>query len=193
MRYVSVVIAFILMVVAAVFGVKLISKQLKSFNETTAVTSQLAYSEYQKTGTKLRYSIVGPVVADENHRELAFEIGQGSRAVKLYKGYSSTLLKEQLLANNYNAYEAFAKSLFASGFTDARESQKDSKYLGNCPNGNLYTAELIDADGKTVKSLWKTSCSTKNGNLSASYQPILELFKNQFPDYKTFSSDIAID
>ena len=193
MRYVGAVVAFILMIVVAIFGVKLINKQLKSFNTTSLVSSQLSYSEYQKNGAKLRFSIVGPVVADENHREVVYEIGQGSRSVKLFKGYNSTLVKEQSLGNNYSAYDAFAKSLYTAGFTNERQSQKDSKYSGECPAGNIYTAELVDADNKVQKSLWRVSCTTKTGSLSASYQTLLELFKSQFPDYKNFTSDIAID
>jgi hypothetical protein len=193
MRYVSTVIAVILFIIATIIGVNLVRKEINNTSKVNIVDTSIPLSEYKKTGAKLRFKITGPVVADENHQELVFEISQGTRAVKLYKGYNSTLVKEQTISNNYNAYNALTEALYASGFTTVKSTQKDAKYQGECPNGKLFTAELLSNDSRVIKSLWKTSCSSKTGSLNGSYSAIQNLFIAQFPDYKTFSSGVSID
>jgi len=193
MRYLSSAIAFILIVVVLFFGVTLIRNQLSSNKTAVVNVVKLPLSDYKKSGTKLRFIISGPTVAEENKRELVYEISQSGRRVKLLKGYNGTLVKEEVLANNYSAYDEFADALFMSGFTKARSGVSDSKYTGDCPSGNLYTTELISAEGDVQSSLWQSSCTTKKGTLNASYSTILKLFKDQFPNYKSFSTDISID
>lgn len=193
MKYVSIVVASILFIVLSVVGYRLISSQLKSLDTREEKIAQIELSELKKTGTKLKFTIKGPVVADENYREIVFEVGQGSRSVKVLKGYGLSLEKEMQLANNYSAYEAFAGALYSLGYINERSSVKNKTYQGECANGKVYYAEFVDAKNKTVKSLWRDSCSVKTGTMSATPQSVLELFKKQFPDYKTFSSDISID
>lgn len=193
MKYVSYVFAFILFIVVAIFGARILRSQINNINKQTVVTEQVDLAEYKKIGSKLKLIVKGPVVADENHQELLFEIGQGTRTVKLLKGYNGAVEREMALGNNFNAYESFAAALYSAGFTKLRDGFKDTKYLEQCPNGNLYTTELITGTGEAKSSLWRASCSTKIGNLKASYSTILELFKDQFPEYNKFSSDISID
>lgn len=193
MKYVYSFVAFILFFITGVIGYRLISSQLRSLNTQDSLITRVELSEYKKSGVKLRYTVKGPIVADENHRELVFEIGQGIRSVKLYKGYNSSLVKELQLANNFNAYEAFAGALYSSGFLTERTSQKNSKYENQCPNGRHYIAEIIGADNKVSKSLWRVSCETNIGNMKSSPTGVLDLFKSQFPEYSKFSNDITID
>jgi len=193
MRYLSSVVAFILVVVVIFFGVNLIRDQLSKSNAAVVNVIKAPLTDYKKSGTKLRFTVSGPTVAEENKRELVFEVSQSGRSVKLLEGYNGSLVKEEILGNNYNAYEAFAEALYSSGFTKIRSTGNNSDYPGDCPSGNLYTAELINGDGETKTSLWQSSCTTKKGTLNASYTTILKLFKDQFPGYKAFSSDISID
>ena len=193
MKYVSSVIALILVVITIIFGVNLVRNQIKTLDKSTLTINQIPLSDYTKNGAKLRFRFVGPVVADEKHKEIIYEVGQGSRSVKIIKGYNATVEKEMVLSNNFNAYDSFASALYATRFTEERESQKDKKYGGECPSGNIYTAELVDVDGKVKKSLWRASCLSKTGTLNASYSTILDLFKDQFPDYGKFAADVTID
>lgn len=193
MRYVSTAVAIILFIIATIFGVNLVRKEINKTQKTSTVDASTPISDYKKAGAKLRFKISGPVVADENHQSLVFEVTQGTRSVKFFKGYNLGLVKEISLSNNYNAYNAFAEALYTSGFSNVKSTQKDTKYQGECPTGKLYTAELLNSDGKVIKSLWKTSCSSKTGSLNGSYSSILNLFMGQFPEYKDFSSGISID
>jgi len=193
MKYVSYVVAFILFTLVGIFGYRLVKNQVESINKQPATIEQISLSEYTKTGTKLRFKISGPVVAEEKHEEMIFEVGQGSRTVKIIKGYNGSVVKELALPNNYNAYESFASAVYSTGFSSVRESQKDKKYMNECPDGNLYTAELVSDSGELKSSLWKSSCSSKTGSLNAGYSSILSLFRSQFPDYDTFTSELTID
>lgn len=193
MKYVSAAIAFILFIIVAIVGVRLVRNQIKNLNNNTTAISQLELSEFKKSGVKLRFKVSGPVVADEDHRELVFEVGQGTRSLKVMKGYNQTLLKEQQLANNFNAYDAFATALYSTGFMNERVTTKKANNQGECPQGNVYTAELLDSEGKVKKSLWRISCNTKSGNMSGSPTTILGLFQKQFPEYRSFANDITID
>lgn len=193
MRYVSIAIASIVLIIVGIFGYRIISNQIKSLDNKPSSVEQIKLSELKNTGSKLRLSITGPIVAEENHRTLVFEVGQGTRSVKLLKGYIQTLEKEQQLANNYNAYEAFAGALYNSGYMLERTNIKNTNYTNQCPNGNVYRAELVDAENKIKKSLWRVSCDAKAGTMSGNPNIILGLFKKQFPDYNVFASDISID
>jgi hypothetical protein len=193
MRYVATFVAFILFIIVGIFGYRLISNQLKSFDNNDKAVAQVELNELKKQGVKLRFTIKGPVVADENYRELVFEIGQGSRSLKLYKGYNQTLVKEQALSNNYNSYEVFAGALHGVGFITERTNVSKTKYENECPFGNKYFAELIDQKNRPTKTLWRVSCDSRIGTMGASPTSILDLYKKQFPEYKTFSSDISID
>lgn len=193
MRYLSSIIALVLVVVVIFFGVNLIRDQLSKSTTDVASVVDFPLSDYKKPGTKLRFTVSGPTVAEENKRKLVFEVSQSGRSVKLLKGYNGTLLKEEVLGNNSSAYEEFAVALYSSGFTKIKSAGNNSNYLGDCPSGNLYTAELISNDGETKTSLWRSSCTAKKGTLSASYNTVLKLFKDQFPGYKAFSTDIFID
>lgn len=194
MKYVSATIALILFIIVAIFGVRLIRNQMKNFSTPSApVTNQIGLGEFNKEGAKLRFTVVGPVEADENHRELIFEVGQGTRNLKLIKGYNQVLLKEQQLANNFNAYNAFSTALYTAGFLKEKSTVNIATYQGECPTGKVYRSELVGGDGKIKKSLWGVSCDTKTGNMSASAATMLNLFQRQFPEYRSFASDITID
>lgn len=193
MRYVSSAIIIILFIVATIFGINLVRKQIDNNRQASKIGTQVSISDYKKTGTKLRLKISGPTVADENRQELVFEISEGTRSVKLFKGYNGALVKEQVLGNNYNAYSAFADALYSAGFSSERVALKDSKYQGECPTGRLFTMEVEELNKGIVKSLWKTSCTNKTGSLSVNYSTILNLFRSQFPDYKAFSAEVSVD
>lgn len=193
MKYVSIIFASILFIVLGAVGYNLIRNQINSLDKKEEPISQIELNELKKTGTKLRFSVKGPVVADENYHEIVFEVGQGTRSVKFYKGYNQELVKEQQLSNNYKAYEAFAGALYSSGFMTERSNVKNKKYENQCSSGKVYNAELLDSDNKVKKSLWITSCNSKSGTLLSSPTTVLNLFKKQFPDYNTFSSGISID
>lgn len=192
MRYVSIAIAGIVLIIVGIFGYRIISNQITSLDNKQNSIVQIDVGELKKTGSKLRFIIDGPVVAEENHRTLVFEIGQGARSLKLLKGYNQTLEKEQQLANNYNAYEAFAGALYNVGYMLER-TNKFTNYSNQCPSGNVYKAELIDSENKIKKSLWRASCDAKIGTMSGNPVVVLELFKKQFPDYNVFAKDITID
>lgn len=193
MKYVSYFIAFILFAFVGVFGFRVVKNQVENINKQPIASEQIPLSEYTKSGAKLRLKIVGPVTAEENHEEMIFEVGQGSRNIKIIKGYNGAVVKELALPNNYNAYESFASALYSMGFSNVRESQKDKKYMNECSGGNLYTAELVNGSGEVKSSLWKSSCSSKTGSLNAGYSSILSLFRSQFPDYNNFTSEVTID
>lgn len=193
MKYVSIVVAGILFIILSVVGYQLISNQIKSLDTKEDKITQIELNELKNTGSKLKFTIKGPIVADEDYREIVFEISQGTRSVKFFKGYNLVLEKEKKLPNNYSAYEALAGALYSSGFMTERANVKNKKYENQCSSGKVYNAELLDSDNKVKKSLWITSCNSKSGTLLASPTTILNLFKKQFPDYNTFSSGISID
>lgn len=186
MKYVSWFIGIIAIIFVVIFGSILLRNAFRTSAArnnaiTTGVTQRVKLADYKKSGVTVRMTIEGPVVADENYRQLEVDISNSSRDAKVLGGYKYTVLKETTHDNNQQAFSAFLDALDNSGYTVERATTLKN-YSGQCPNGHRYIFDLIE-NGKIITSLWRSTCTdVAPGTLGSLATPISELFQAQIPD-----------
>jgi hypothetical protein len=177
---------FVLLVVLLLSG--------RSNNSTTAaVAGQLDLNKYINSASSVRFSILGPVTADENFKSQTITLSNSARTATNYKTYQNFIDKTGSYPNNQQAYDSVVRALARSGFVRER-TFKDGvvrvDQRGLCAQGYLYQLELLDA-GKTIKTLTSNSCDPKVGDFAGSLSEVSKLFRDQIPDYATYSSGFS--
>lgn len=187
-------VAFSLILVAVAIAVIVSFVRASFFSGSGGSTTTTDVSKETLLNTAANRSVImkvrGKIVADEDFRSYQIKITPNSRIMTTYSGYTGDVLSEESLNNNIPAYEQFVYALYHANMTSGTTltgEVNDSR--GVCANGKLYEFEVLK-DGKSVKTLWTTSCSGIRGSLSskARASQIERLFTSQIPD-----SDKIID
>ena len=131
----------------------------------------------------VRYTVRGPIVADENFRSYQITITPLNRSMTIYRGYLEQPLETLSYSNNTRAYEQFVYALDKANIGQVRNA-KDEDLRGVCANnGRAYQFEIMD-NGYTKEALWTSTCSGSKGTMSANITQIHQLFANQIPEFK---------
>lgn len=88
------------------------------------------------------------------------------------------------MTNNIPAYEEFVHALDDATMMNGTEltgTQNDTR--GVCATGYVYEFGIYN-DGKLVKELWTSSCSSAHGSLNAKSKILKSLFISQIPAIK---------
>ena len=138
-------------------------------------------------------TIRGPIVADENFQTAVISVTPDSRHLDLYKGYmEQQVIKSASLGNNIPAYEQFVYALNYADLVKGTElvgAKNDTR--GICAVGSLYQFEVLVA-GKSVKTLWTTTCKGSPGSLDANVKQLSSLFTLQIPNGSSLLSSVSL-
>jgi hypothetical protein len=183
-------LAFIAATVVVVLLVISLFRSLGDTSTTTSTTSSYSFDDTSASDSIVRYRIEGPVVADENHREVRITVSKSARTIDIIKGYKGTVEKTETYPNNEQAYQAFLGALEAARFTYNRgEITADTSTT--CVTGSKYHYELTDLGQKKVDT-WTTSCSVEQGNFAGNHQAVADLFRKQIPNYSKLTTGINL-
>lgn len=174
-----VVIGIIILVWAAivvVFGLRLFSPQTQIIQRSDDVQA----SEYAANqNAEVRFTILGPVVANENFRSGMITVSSSSRSVTAYKTYTNEVVASEILPNNSEAFRQFMNALQVAGFGNHRAAQQ-AEPDSACPQGYRYIYELREG-GRTVMQTWGTSCGIRGTTFGGNVPQTNQLFRAQIP------------
>ncbi|NCU38222.1 hypothetical protein EOL96_04175 [Candidatus Saccharibacteria bacterium] len=147
---------------------------------TDAVVTALRDTSQDRS---VRWTVRGPIVADENFRSYQITVGPNSRTYTVYAGYLEQVLDTKTYSNNFAGYEQFVFALDKAGVGVARDA-KNAEIRGVCATqGFAYVVETLN-DDKPDHMLWTTSCSGSKGTMVATVPQVHALFVNQIPDFE---------
>ena len=133
-------------------------------------------------GRGVRYTVRGPIVADENFRSYQITVTPSSRSMTVYRGYLENPIETKTYDNNTRAYEQFVYALDKADIAKTRDT-KEEDLRGVCANnGRAYKFEIM-SDGDTKNSIWTSTCDGSKGTMAANMIQVHQLFANQIPDF----------
>ncbi len=186
-----IVIIVIALVIAALVTVgRMIFSGGGSSNTSDNATASLQDAVLDKSSDRaVRWTVRGPIVADEKFRSYQITITPTSRTFVTYSGYLDQVNDTKKYDNNARAYEEFIFALDKAGIGKTRKSS-DEEFRGVCAtNGIAYMFETVkhsDVDN----SVWSSSCKDSAGTMGATPVKIQALFVNQIPDFAPLFDEI---
>ena len=151
----------------------------------------LVLSEYANSASAAQLEIDGPVVANQDHQSMKIEVDADTVTATVYKGYENSVERSQTFSNTQEAYEVFLRALQYDGFT-LYNTNTPTDERGYCPQGNRYIMTFKN-NGSDVRRTWTTSCgSTIKGTYAGTLTPVTSLFKQQVPNYNTFTRGVNL-
>lgn len=140
-------------------------------------------------GRAVRWTVRGPIVADEKFRSYQITVSPSERVFVTYSGYLDQVIDTKTYPNNTAGYEQFVYALDKTGLGKVRNAP-DEDLRGACAtNGFAYMFETL-SNGTTNNTLWTTSCKGTKGTLTAKVPQVHALFANQIPDFEPiFTTD----
>ena len=136
----------------------------------------------QDSGRSVRWTVRGPLVAQENFRTYRITISPSKREYVLYSGYLDSVIDTKTYDNNVRAYEEFIYALNNANIGLVRESDA-SDFRGVCATqGIAYMYETLN-QSIADSTLWSTTCKESRGTLGADPLKIQALFVNQLPEF----------
>ncbi len=192
MKFVFGILAFI---ITTIILIVLIVSLLRGINSSTTTTVNPIKTSYDlndqaAVDTYARFTVNGPVVADEKYQSVRITVDKSSRKIEVLKGYKGTVDKTQTYPNNPDAYKAFLKALQAAHFADRVDSDADMQTI--CVTGNRYQFEMSGSGTKKVDT-WTNSCGLRGSTFAGSESAVAQLFRAQIPNYSDFGSSITIN
>ena len=187
-----VVILVIALVIAALVSVgRMIfsggSSSESSNSESTASVVSALQNINDSRG--VRWTVRGPIVADEDFRSYQITVTPTERKFVTYAGYLDQIVDVKSYSNNTEAYEQFVYALDKANAGTAREAS-DEDFRGVCATqGFAYKFETL-SDELPDHMLWTTTCKGSKGTLAANTTQVHALFVNQIPDFKPVFTQI---
>lgn len=130
----------------------------------------------------VRWTIRGPIVANENYRSYQITIAPNQRTYDIYSGYLDQILEHRSYDNNLPAYEEFVHALDKASIGNVKKAA-DEDVRGVCAtDGIVYMFETLVNDSAD-NMLWSSTCKGSPGTLGADPLQLQALFKNQIPDF----------
>ncbi len=137
----------------------------------------------------VRWTVRGPIVADEDFRSYQITISPTERKFITYAGYLDQIVDVKSYSNNTEAYEQFVYALDKANVGATREAS-DEDFRGVCATqGFAYKFETLSGDTPD-HTLWTTTCKGSKGTMSANATQVHALFVNQIPDFKPVFTQI---
>lgn len=147
----------------------------------------LTLLDYIDRDTQVRFTITGPVTANENHNSVRIAVTKDHRIVEVLSSYNGDSTISQTFANNGAAFEDLMYALNANGFMKRDPKATTADERGICPTGQRYVFEVIE-NGSTVSRLWSSTCG--GGNFAGQSGMVRTLFQAQIPDYNKLTSGV---
>lgn len=179
-------VALILIIVAVAIAALVSLARAVFFSDGTSQTiSDVDNSHSALLNTTIDHSVSmtvrGPIIADEQFRSYQITISPTKRVLTTYTGYLDKVINQISLGNNTPSYEQFVYALDKADYVKGSELTGDKNdRRGLCATGKVYEFGTLKA-GKSVKTLWTTTCGKEKGSLSASISSLNLLFVNQIP------------
>jgi hypothetical protein len=178
-----IVILVVALVIAALVSIGRVI--FTSGNTSSAPESTDAVlSAVRNTGVdrSVRWTVRGPIVADEDFRSYQITVSPTERTYVTYSGYLDHVNDTKTYPNNERAYEEFVYALDKAGIGQTKNA-KDTDFRGVCAtDGFAYVFDTLS--GNTADhTLWTTSCKGSKGSMAANVAQVHALFVNQIPDF----------
>jgi|EndMetStandDraft_6_1072998.scaffolds.fasta_scaffold85572_2 hypothetical protein len=151
---------------------------------------QVTLADYAGTNVQMRYTLDGPVTADQLHQGLRISVGQTESTIELYKGYQNNVVKSKSYPNNQSAYAQFLRALQLLNYNKGNKDPARTDERGFCPAGNRFIFEIVNDDGSDLQRYWATSCGSQ-GNYQGNVAAVRSLFRQQIPDYQDITADLV--
>lgn len=132
-------------------------------------------------------TIVGPIVAPQNHTEINITVTNTSTIADAIVGYNGNVANSRTYPMTNAAFTEFLSALDKLKFTSGNTDSALANDQGYCPGGQRYIFTINDGS-KRIQRFWATSCGgtkTYHGDL---YRTVL-LFQNQVPDYTMLTTN----
>lgn len=144
----------------------------------------------QAATRSVRWTIRGPIVADEKFKSYQIVITPSTRTFTTYSGYLDKIESQKTYNNNASAYEQFTYALDNASVGNVRGKEDGADVRGVCAtDGIVYRYETV-ADGAIDHKIWSSTCKDSPGTLGADPLKIQALFVNQIPDFKAQFNNI---
>jgi hypothetical protein len=144
---------------------------------------------YATTDTTVRYIIDNPTQNDKTHRDIIITVGQDAATLTITGGYNGNIISSRSFDSNPNSYAAFLSGLDKTG--QYTKGNTDSRYVderGYCANGNRYSYDIVNGDGKRIQHLWSTTCGVKT--FKGQPEEVSRLFRQQIPNFDDLTHDV---
>ena len=182
-------IALILGIGLVVLTFVLIFKAFSGNNNQATKPQQIDLNSYATTNAVMRYTIDGPINADQNHRRIRVTVGNDQVLLEILKGYQGSVVTSKTYPSNAEAYTDFLHSLTLASFNKGRDqAPKDER--GYCPAGRRYIYEAMSS-GDNIMRWWSDSCASADGNFAGSAGTVRLLFTSQVPDFYKQTAGVA--
>ena len=183
---VIIIIIIVALIIAALVtaGRMLFSKSRtdKKDEQQTSETFQEALLNTDGSHT-VRWTVRGPIVADENYKSYQIVVTPTSRVFTTYSGYLDKVIDIKSYSNNTDAYEQFVYALDKTSIGKTRDADQED-FRGVCATkGIAFKFDILknDADDKSV---WSSTCKESPGTMTADPLKVQALFVNQIPDFQ---------
>lgn len=175
-RIVIAVIILVWAAIVAVFGIR----QLWPGQQVISDVNDVDIRDYaNNANAEVRFTVLGPVVADENFRSGTISISQNLRSATAYRTYTNQVVESTTLGNNTEAFRQFMNALGVAGFGNRLASTQE-EVLSSCPQGERYIYELREG-GNVIFESWATSCDSRQATFGGSVGLTNRLFRDQIP------------
>ncbi len=172
-------IVFILVVIGLIWlVVVLFSKMLTPSPQKASTTPTSNLVSRANTDTVARFTMDGPVVANQDHRRVVISVDRSQSKIELVDGYNGTVIRQEVFPNNPESFAVFLRALDVSKYTQGNKSEELKDERGECPLQNRHIYELINA-GTDNQRFWSTSCGT--GTFKGNRSQVYMLFVRQIP------------
>lgn len=184
MRY---LLGFLAVIGLVVVVVVLIIRGLSGGDNTTENGVKL--TDYTHTDTVMRMTIEGPINSEQVHQSVRVTVGRSESKVEALQGYENAVFDSRSFGSNSEAYGTFLRALDLLDYNRGSDNEALEDARGYCPEGNLYTFEIIDSNS-SLQRYWLTSCG--EGTFAGQAGKIQKLFKAQIPDYGKFIRNVNL-
>ncbi len=177
-----IVVLVVALVIAAIVTVArmVISGGTKSTDQETASISTTLVD--MADNRSVRWTVRGPIVADEKFTSYQIVISPVSRTYTTYTGYLDKVVVTHQYDNNRKAYEQFVYALNNADLTKTRSSAP-TEIRGVCATHGLAFVFETAKDGTPDQSEWTSTCAGSKGSMTARPAQVHALFVNQIPDF----------
>lgn len=107
--------------------------------------------DYADKNSEVSHTTIGPLVGEDEHREIRITVTRAERRLDVISGYSNTVISTQTFPNTTDAYENFLSALGGQGFMTKKDSDiEDQRSV--CPSGRRYLYDVREGSD-SVSSL----------------------------------------
>lgn len=189
------IIVVIIVVIAVIAALVTAGKMLFGANKSTTKTTDTSASAIadavldRADGRSVRWTVRGPIVANENFRSYQITVTPSTRTYTTYSGYLDQPVDSKSYDNNAKAYEEFVYALNNANVSATRNAAS-TDFRGVCATqGIAYMFETLSRD-TADHTLWSSTCKDSRGTLGADPLKLQALFTNQIPDFKPLFNSV---